>query len=145
MPIVKCPIEGCTYETGDVDATIVVGLLDIHKLVHSNATSNNTNKQRAPKIERPKISDGSSEETWNAFTTRWEMFMRGTQLTDAEKVQHLFQCCDEPLGDAILKGHPNAVSGTEASLLEVVKKLAVIPVPRVIRRNEVLKLKAGSW
>ena len=47
--------------------------------------------------------------------------------------------------DAILKGHPNAVSGTEASLLEVVKKLAVIPVPRVVRRNEVLKLKAGSW
>ena len=99
------------------------------------------NKQRPPKIERPKISDGSSEETWIAFKIRWDMFTRGTDLIEDEKVQHLFQCCDESLGDAILKGHHTAVLGDETSLLVLIMKLAVVPVPRVVRRNEVLNLK----
>ena len=116
MPNVKCSFEGCTYETGDEEATIVVALLEIHKVQHTPQTPTpnvvpRPNKQRAPKIERPKISDGTSEETWIAFKTRWDMFTRGTDLTEDEKVQHLFQCCDESLGDAILKGPPTAVLG----------------------------------
>ena len=101
MPNVHCPFPQCTYETGDVDITVVVQLLDIHKLSHANAnanaqpnTQNQSHKQRAPKIERPKVSEGSSEETWNSFTTRWNMFTRGTTLTADERVQHLFQCCE---------------------------------------------------
>ena len=144
MPNVRCSFQGCTYEIGDDDAIIVVALLEIHKVQHTPQTLDvapRANKQRAPKIERPKISDGSSEETWIAFKIRWDMFTRGTDLTEDEKVQHLFQCCDESLGDAILKGHPTAVLGDETSLLVLIKKLAVVPVPRVVRRNEVLNLK----
>ena len=69
------------------------------------------------------------------------MLKRGTVLTEDEKVQQLFRCCDESLGDAILRGHLDAVTGDEDSLLAVIKKLAVTPVPRVVRGNDVLKLK----
>ena len=144
MPIIRCSIEGCTYQTEDVDAAILIPLLEIHKIAHAtpapSAAARET-RQRPPKIALPKISEGSSEEAWNSWHTRWEMFKRGTVLTDDEKVQQLFQCCDESLGDAILRGHPDAVEGNEETLLAVIKKLAVTPVPRVVRRNEVLKLK----
>ena len=53
----------------------------------------------------------------------------------------MFQCCDEDLGDDILKGHPQAVSGTEDRLLTIIKQLAVIPVAVNVRRSELLSLK----
>ena len=99
MPVVTCPFQGCNYTTDDVDATVIVALLDIHKLSHATpapAAEAHGTKQRPPKIALPKISEGSSEETWNAFFTRWGMFKRGTVLTEDEKVQQLFQCCVEP-------------------------------------------------
>ena len=65
----------------------------------------------------PEDLQGSSEETWNSWHTRWGMFKRGTVLSEDEKVQQLFQCCDESLGDAILRGHPDAVTGDEETLL----------------------------
>ena len=54
------------------------------------------------------------------------MFKWGTILTDDKEVRHLFHCCDDELGDAVLKGHPPAVLGTEDNLLVVIKQLAVI-------------------
>ena len=146
MPIIHCPVEGCAYETEDVeDAKVLFMLLEIHKedkhATPAPPAAARETRQRPPKIALPKISEGSSEETWNSWHTRWGMFKRGTVLSEDEKVQQLFQCCDESLGDAILRGHPAAVTGDEATLLAVIKKLAVTPVPRVVRRNEMLKLK----
>ena len=71
------------------------------------------------------------------------MFKRSTVLTPEKTVQHLFQCCDEDLGDAILKGHPAAVTSTEAALLTTIKELAVIPVAICVRRAELLTTKQG--
>ena len=143
MPAIQCPIADCIYITQDVDAVVAAALLGIHNNVHVSAPRNAeaSTRQRAPKIERPRISAGSSEETWNSFTTRWAMFKRGTRLTDGESVQHLFQCCDEDLGDAILKGHPDAVTGTEDVLLAKIKQMSVIPVAICVRRAELLTTK----
>ena len=115
MPVIRCPIADCEYATDDVEPAIAAALLVIHNNVYVSTTpaATTNNQQRAPKIERPRISSGSSEETWNSFTTHWSMFTRGTTLTADERVQHLFQCCDEELGDTILCGHPTAVLGTE--------------------------------
>ena len=66
------------------------------------------------------------------------MFKRSTGLAGAESVQHLFHCCDEDLGDTILKGHPDAVSRDEAHLLNKIKLMAVIPVAICVRRAELL-------
>lgn len=143
MPVIQCPIAECPYRTEDVDAAIAAALLVIHNNVHVSAptNANAATRQRAPKIERPKLSAGSSEETWNTFITRWSMFKRSTALAAAESVQQLFHCCDEDLGDALLKGHPDAVAGNEANLLSKIKKLAVIPVAICVRRAELLTTK----
>ena len=138
-------MDGCPYNTDDVDASVAAVMLTIHNNVHiSNptpGTSDVVTRQRAPKIERPRISAGSSEETWNTFSTRWTMFKRSTALTGAESVEQLFHCCDEDLGDSILKGHPNAVTSTEDNLIKVIKQMAVIPVAISVRRADLLATK----
>ena len=139
MPSISCPIAECPYRTDDVEAAVAAVLLTIHNNVHSSAPrSEAATRHRAPRIDRPKISAGSSEETWSTFNTRWAMFKRSTGLADAESVQHLFHCCDEDLGDAILKGHPDAVSQDEDHLLRTIKMMAVVPVAICVRRAELL-------
>ena len=59
MPIFKCPIDECTYQTEDIDAGVAVAMLTIHNNVHvaSNPTqgiSTDDTNQRDPKIERQK-------------------------------------------------------------------------------------------
>ena len=126
MPVIECPINGCDYATTDVEASVAVALLNIHNNVH--VASNNVAKQRPPKLDRPTIAKESSEEVWNTFNSRWKLFKRGTHLSEEETVQQLFQCCEEELGDAILKSYSDAVTGTEEQLLQAIKQLAVIPV-----------------
>ena len=70
MPVIQCPINGCDYETTDVEAAVAETLLIIHNNVHTTGLQPITNKQRPPKLDRPKITKGSSEETWNTFQTR---------------------------------------------------------------------------
>ena len=141
MPFIRCPLTTCEYQTDDVEASVAAVLLTIHNNVHTAAPDSNNARvvrQRAPQIERPKIGRGSSEESWNSFTTRWTLFKRGTELSNAETVQHLFQCCDDDLGDAVLKSSPDAVNGTENNLLAAIKQLAVVPVAISVRRAELL-------
>ena len=47
MPVIKCPLESCTYETPDVDASVVASLLIIHNNVHIYA---NSSKPKPPKM-----------------------------------------------------------------------------------------------
>ena len=144
MPSIPCSFTGCTYATGDVGEALAIELIKIHGCSHAaerNPPADVPARQRAPKIERPKISCGSSEETWNTFSTRWTMFKRGTNLSPDEVVYQLFQCCDEHLGDVILRCNPAAVEGDELTLFAVIKSLAVVPVARVVRRTDLLALK----
>ena len=119
MPIFKCPIDDCTYQTEDIDAGVAVAMLTIHNNVHLASNPTDDDNQRDPKIERPKISAGSDEETWNTFLTRWTMFKRNRKVKGTACVEQLFYCCEEDLGDSILRGHPNAVTGTEANLMKL--------------------------
>ena len=142
MTIFNCPIPTCDYATDDVDNGVAVAMLTIHNNIHVQPAAPATGPNRqAPRFERPKVSRGSSEETWNAFVTRWNMFKRGTNLTPADTVKHLFECCDTDLGDAVIKGTPASVEGTEAVLLAAIKQLAVTPVAISVRRAELLATK----
>ena len=143
MTIFSCPMDRCSFKTDDVEASVAVVMLTIHNNVHlaTQGSSDVAARLKAPKIERPRISAGSTEETWNTFLTRWTMFKRSTGITGAESIEQLFHCCDEDLGDSILKGHPNAVTSTEDNLLQTIKKMAVIPVAISVRRADLLATK----
>ena len=137
MPALNCPVTSCAYKTEDVAATVGLELLKMHtRIEHAPTTS--TSAGRAPKIERPTIAGSSSEEAWNTFNTKWGMFKNTYGMTGEDAVQQLFYCCEVELGDAILKSNSEAVKGTEAELLESIKKMAVIPVAKCVRRAELL-------
>ena len=138
MPEYDCPIVGCTFRTADVASAVAANLLLIHNNEH---TSHGALKQKPPKIDRPQIAKGCSEEVWRAFDTRWKLFKDGTQLTPQEANRQLFQCCEEDLGNDLLRSYPAILDGTEVLLLQAVKKLAVTPVAITVRRSELLSTK----
>ena len=140
MPVLSCPTTSCAYKTEDVEATIGIELLKMHTNIE-HAPTPSTNVVRTPKIDRPIIAASSSEEAWNTFSTKWGMFKKSTGVTGADAVQQLFHCCEMELGDAILKSNSEAVYGTEATLLALIKKMAVIPVAICVRRAELLGTK----
>ena len=70
----------------------------------------------------------STEESWNTFIAKWTMFKEGTDLSPRDVVRQLFQCCDDELGEAIIKGHSSSINSSETELMQVIKQLAVIHV-----------------
>lgn len=137
MPVINCPLDGCSFATEDVDAAIAASLLILHNNVHLNENAK-CSKQKPPKIDRPHIGKDCTEEVWNTFTQKWTMFKESTELSSAETLRQLFQCCDDELGDALLKGHSQAINSNEEELMKTIKLLAVVPVSVVVRRSDFL-------
>ena len=79
-------------------------------------------------MNRTRIGRDCNEEGWNIFVQKWLMFKDSTEIREAEKRRQLYQCCEEDLGHANLKGHTDIVSLSEQELLGMIKQLAVIPV-----------------
>ena len=82
MPVIKCPLERCTYETPDVDASIVAELLILHSNDHTNATYS---KPKPPNMDRPRIGSDCNEVEWNMFLRKWAMFKDSTEMSELEK------------------------------------------------------------
>ena len=128
------------YATGDVDPAVAAALLMVHNNVYIAAVP--TTQKKVPKINQPVISGGSSEENWNVFHARWQLFKQGTALAPAEITQQLFGCCDEFLGNDILQGSNIDIATTNGvALLALIKKLAVIPVAVSVCRADLLSMK----
>ena len=89
MPVYLCPYPDCTSKTAYVSDVLAAELFAVHKLTHAVPIAPAPAaqvRQKAPKIDRPKVSFWSSEEEWNAFSTQWGMFKHGTDLTPDETV-----------------------------------------------------------
>ena len=54
-------------------------------------------------MDRPRIGKECKEEGWNIFMQKLVIFKDSLKLTEVEKRRQLYQCCEEDLGDAILK------------------------------------------
>ena len=142
MVVVACSIEGCTYKTEDASAAIVVQLLSLHALQHTNRAP--ITASTGPKLTRPTIDSGVQEETWNNFLRRWETFRLGSGISEDAAPVQLFQCASESLGDLLLKADPRLTTRTTVDVLKAMKELAVIPVARGVTRAELLQMKQSG-
>ena len=131
MVLVKCPYPGCDYEADQADAQVVVALLNIHALSHTQSTNHSAAPQ--PKLDRPRIDMGVEEEVWNGFVRRWEAFRVGSGINESTAPMQLFQCASESLGDLVSK----SITDVMATLRE----FAVIPVAIGVRRAELMDLR----
>ena len=96
MPVVKCPIEGCEYETLNVDAVIAAALITTHATSHQTP-SQPTQTARVEKVKIPSISSASTTEDWLYFKSRWGDYVKATKLKGTDRVIQLLECCDEQL------------------------------------------------
>ena len=132
------------FETPDLSEAIAVLIYKSHREdVHPQAApTRSTSSKKTPSIERPKIAAGGTEESWSMFIQKWTIFKSGSNIPTEQLHHQLFQCCDESLGEDLLRGFP-AVTGpdvNETKLLAAIKELAVTPVAIGVRRTELLNM-----
>ena len=125
MPNIQCSHTDCPYTTGDNETAIVVELLKIHALTHATPAQPvaDTNRQKPPKLNRPTISKGISEEDWNTVSRKWEIFKDSTNIPPAQLSTQLWQCCDEELTSELFRDVPNISAIDEVELLTCIKRL----------------------
>lgn len=138
MPVIDCPI--CEYQTDDNDAIAAAAQLNLHALAHSAPTTPPSDKQKPPRIDRPTVTRGTTDEEWNTFTKKWNLFKRGTDIPATQVTTQLWKCCDSEPEDDLFKD----INVNEYQLLAAIRRLAVISTATSIRKTELLSLKPRS-
>ena len=145
MVVVTCSVPDCDFQTADVSEQLAIALLSNHGLAHQTPSltpaTNSAPIPRGPKLERPKVDVGITDEQWNIFLRRWEVFRTGSGIDDESAPSQLFQCAGADLGDSLLKTNPNIVTKTLSQILTAMRSLAVIPVATGVLRTELMQLR----
>ena len=128
MPAIECPIPGCRYDTGDVEAVLAAALLNLHATTHAQAQGNaGHNAVKPPPMERPRLVASSAKADWEVFSAKWRSFKAATNLTGDKIVHQLLGCLDNDLASLIYNEHASPESLQETELLELLQKVAVKP------------------
>ena len=140
MPVVACPIVGCTFATEDVSDAVAITTLQIHAgVVHPPTLA--TARPKAPPMIRPRIDSGVEPSAWTNFVRRWELFRAGSEISDDAAPRQLLECTSERLGDLVLKVDPAIGTRTIDEVLDTIRRLAVVPVAISVLRAELLQLR----
>ena len=129
MPTVKCPVPTCDYQTDEKDAVIVAALITAHSVTHANATS-----KKVDKLKRPTISTSGTSEDWEYFKTRWDDYVRGTNISGGQVVIELLECCDEPLRKDLMRTYGSLTNKTQTEVLKAIKCLAIREENKMVAR-----------
>ena len=136
MVVVSCPVPDCTFKTDDLEQGVITVLLQLHLTVHSQGS----NVTKGPKLDRPRIQAGVSQEVWNTFVRRWNAFRIGSGISDSAASIQLFQCADEELANNLLKSKSEITSLRIDDALAEMRLMAVIPVAKGILRAELMQM-----
>ena len=136
MVVIKCPIIGCSYETTDCSEAIACVLLTAHTPQHTAKLP-----ATGPKLDRPRIDTGITQEEWNIFKLRWDVFVDGSGFDPTASSSQLFQCAGEELGNSLLKADPSITSKPTADLMKAMETLAVVAVATGVIRAELVQMK----
>ena len=84
-----------------MDAVAGAAQLNIHALTHRIVRP--TSAKQKPKIDRPRLSCEITEKEWFTFVKRWNLFKRGTDISNGQVTTQLWQCCETKLKKTYLK------------------------------------------
>ena len=146
MAGIPCSATECQYSTDsqvppETDLPTKLTLLQIHReTVHPTPVT----PQAAPthhstprvKLDPPKLSAGSDQETWGLFLRSWELYKSGMNIKDTQASVYLFNCLDQDLREDILRANPSTVISdmSELDLIAAVKLLAVKVESKLVHR-----------
>ena len=138
---IVCEAPGCTKSITPESGAVALGLMQLHQTnVHSHA---NTQKQKPPKVDRPRVTRGISGEEWATFERKWTMFKNATHIGCDEMTSQLLACCEGELENAIYNDSGDVAGMSEDNLLKVIKELSIIEVAETVRITELLGMKQG--
>jgi len=96
MPVVRCPITDCPYQTPDVEVVLAAALTTAHATTRGSSNGA-TPTARVEKVKRPSILLAGTTEDWQYFKSRWSDYVKATKLDGTDKILLLLECCDEQL------------------------------------------------
>ena len=120
MVVLNCPIEGCTYTTGDIEAAQAIALFTVHGYSHAVGACQ---QAKPDKLSRPKVSKESTSEDWEYFITRWFAYKTAIRITDHDTTLQFLECCEDSLRKDL--HHSNIAMATAIDALAATKTLAV--------------------
>lgn len=124
MPVVECPIPGCTYKTPELDNVVVAALITAHSMTHSNKSD--ASVARVEKVKRPSISLAGTTEDCLYFKERWAEYVVATKISGKELSIQLLDCCEEKLRRDLTRSSAGSLmEKSEEDLLIDIRKLAV--------------------
>ena len=141
MISLQCSGADCGFETGEYDPAVAVALLNNHTAVgHSGNSAPVEVNRRAPRVERPLLTDNISEENWNGFLKGWKIFVQANGVVAGDQPIHLFACCDNDLRAKVTCTNENVLESSVDQMLELFHSLAVVPVAISVQRSELLQI-----
>ena len=147
MPVLICPVTGCEWQYPcefSNDQSVEIIKLHVGACHTSSSPTAVSAKVKAPKINRPMVDMGISQETWNMFRVRWKQFRTGVQICAEEESLQLFQCATEALGNLLLKADPFITDRNVEEVMSVLESFAVIRVSKGVQRADLMKLNQSS-
>jgi hypothetical protein len=146
MAPIPCPVTGCTetFQEG-LDPTVLVALLDLHsRAVHpapAPAPQAPTPRIKAENVKRPVITASGTEEEWEYFLQRWDIYKQATQLTGGDILFQLLETCDEPVRRDLTRAHGNLLGVDEITVLQHMKKFTVRLENTMVARVQLQQLR----
>ena len=145
MVNIKCPVDLCTWESGEIPDTVVLQFLQMHEKDKHPATpppaptitTTPTPHARVEKVRRPTISAAGTGEDWTYFLARWEEYTAATGVTGRDRTLQLLECCDDDLRKDLTRNAGCSLAGSpEQSVLASIKVLAVREENILVAQNE---------
>ena len=145
MTVLNCPL--CDYATPDVECVGAASILSAHAISHQQppqAAPAAVIRNRAPKLERPKVKAGITSEEWNAYFRRWSTYRTGSDIGDDIASSQLLECATEDLKDIVLRAHPTFTSKNIDEAVKLLRSLAVVPTALGVIRSELSSMYQGA-
>ena len=134
MPLkVKCPKQGCVFETQEAEMVDAMKLLEYHVMLdHAQAQAHvgggNDNRSKAEKVPRPQLKLGIGQDEYLFFKSRWEAYKRSCHLVEIAMIRdQLVSCCDQDLMMDLHRSLGSSIANaTEVVIMKEMEKLAVV-------------------
>ena len=141
MPRLRCPVEGCDWQSQDLESAFASALttaLQMHDRSAHTSASPSTSKL---KLEPPKVGLGCDPDLWSAFTRQWEMYKLGMIIANKMIPTALFHFCSQDLRTDIMREtRADASTMTKRDLLATIRRLAVKEESTLVHRMKLNKM-----
>ena len=139
--VIKCVVSDCSWSYScRFGSQESMQIIKMHLEYDHRPPESQTTKNRLPKFEAPTLDTGIDQETWIAFTLRWEQYCKGSGIDENLKSLQLFQCATETLGNLLLKANPKITECTPEVMLEEMHRLAVIQTAKSVARADLMRM-----